>query len=557
MSDLHVQAVGPSWANTLKLLDIPCSGNVLPLRTTCPLCHRRELYLYDDNRDSGGWHHCRGCNSSGDLAELAAAVWRVSLQQARQQLALGPDLSDYVRQQQAMAFWEAARQRFAHDLQAPLPRLRQQFGLNLEASSERWAAGPAQLVGSAPFKEAATACGKSNAFRRTDGRKWAQVLAVPFYDLPGRLCGFSFSGREGQTGADQVHIALKGSSDGGLAWLPLIVRHNQARHVIAVEDWLLALRLHFRYLHQSLLPMPLVAWRDDGACRTRQAWAALGGRTLIFWASQLEERVLLQAVENDGLICLHGTQRMDSEAISHDLRLRPAMDLERTIVQKARPWAEALRLWLATGTEGDAAQLINRLEEAGADVSYILRSVGNGRSDLRTPATKRGIPWGKDRVIEQGDRWCLVGRKQQVELANATFRILHAIKDRQSGQVYYSGTIRHAGREIPYVAREEDVRDHTVQWLAAKLLEFELGVFACHARHAGSLHQLAVLFHTPQVVSDDLWRWTERLKTTEQAAREQPTNREPAATPSPARPGQTVELPPGAPQGWFEEKETT
>lgn len=100
------------------------------------------------------------------------------------------------------------------------------------------------------------------------GKGWGDVLAIPCYDLPGRICGFEFIGRQagpedrlyysggldrlGRAQLQPTPLAEAGLA-GGAQLLERDARAGQS--VLAVADATLLLRLQVRHFAVSL-PMP-------------------------------------------------------------------------------------------------------------------------------------------------------------------------------------------------------------------------------------------------------------------------------------------------------------
>src|SRR4051812_4434033 len=131
---------------------------------------------------------------------------------------------------------------------------------------------------------------------------WAPY-AQSYYDLPGRLCAFTFIGRDG-TPADRVYrprrVLDRGGSnqharqppylaEAGLAGLETVEAALPCfgRVAFAVGDVTLALRLQLRHFATSTRPLPLVCRHEGGGALTRTAWRVLAGREVVFWAWRL------------------------------------------------------------------------------------------------------------------------------------------------------------------------------------------------------------------------------------------------------------------------------
>ena len=117
------------------------------------------------------------------------------------------------------ALWQRARDWLPRARSPALNRLRGRLGLADHLSPQRWREGPGRLLGGSP-REEVEACfcplstGQGGARpqryrlnpsrgRVCAGPGWSDVLVIPYHDLPGRLCAFTFIGREGGP-ADRV-----------------------------------------------------------------------------------------------------------------------------------------------------------------------------------------------------------------------------------------------------------------------------------------------------------------------------------------------------------------
>jgi hypothetical protein len=486
------------------------------------------------------------------MIELAAGAWGVGAGEALRRLAeagvpLPADALDaravetYVgthpaARQRATAFWAAARAAY-HDHQTrDVAVCRRLHHLRLDVSPARWRDGPGLLVGAAHHRAAERvfhpAAGadrdrpdsrNASRGRLFKGRRWGEVLACAFHDAPGRIRAFAFVGRDGRRPGDEVFRRIGGEAMGaeaGIAGWAAVLAAADSRDVVAVDDWLFALQVQFRNFRTSLRPLPIVAWHDDGRARTRAAWDMAAGRRVTFWARDVDRRVVMQAAACDGRISLVGPEDATPASMAHYLRRHPGADLTRTVVENAKPWPVALRRWMDESRDGRVDELLRGLEEAGADVPHLLRQCGGtpggggAAGPHAAPRVARSVQVGPHRVVELGDAWVVEPRKGhgvRREVCNCVIRIRHAVKDRETGRLYYHGVVRHAGRRLEFLDDAAPVRDRTGKWLQALLTDRGAGVAAYASAFARNMFQAAVLFHTPEFVTDDLWRWTERV----------------------------------------------
>jgi hypothetical protein len=538
------------WPETARLLDLPLADAALPARTTCPLCGARRLTVYADP-GGGPWFHCPDCRRAGDLIELTAAFWGVGLPAAVALLARqgaplpaavldAEPVADYVRdhpgyRQRLGALWQRAQEYLVLAWPPALGWLRQQLRLRSDLSPERWRVGPGRLLGAIPHEEA-EACfcplstgqggaphaeryllnpSRGRVFR---GPGWRDVLAVPYYDLPGRICGFEFIGRSGGAG-DRVFrpartLARCGSNqyarqpphrpEGGLAGPDTADADipSCGRAVFAVGDATLALRLQLRHFRLSNRPLPLVAWHDGGRALTRTAWQALAGRPVVVWAWKLEPAALYQAIQADGALALAGPEVLSPDRIDHYLRSTEPANLLCRLWRQARPWREAVRAWADERPDGPVAELLLGLEGYRLDLRALVRECGGGRleellpPDLR-PRTARV---GARTVAERAEGWYAVHRDgREVPLVDAILRIDVAYSAGEA--LRYRGRVLFRGEEVPFDVAAAELEKHPGRWLRAHLLRQGKGV-AHVAPGLTGLVEIALRFHEPTCEAD-------------------------------------------------------
>jgi hypothetical protein len=537
------------WESVCTILQIPLNSHALPLTTTCPLCAGFNLGLYWDKTSGGAWHHCKSCGSTGDMIDLAGKAWNTTPEVVMSQLCAAgtvtaPELltteavanhqREYPDYRQRMdSLWVQARGNFRYNRCPDIEAICGMYGIfPPEMSPERWNEGPGLFVGAVDHRiiekafhpsagESDDRIRNASENRVFQGGKWKDVLIVPFYDLPGRIRAFAFLGRQGQIPKDLVFRRLTqnpgGSSavvsEAGLAGVESIDLAGNPDYVIAMDNWPRMLRIQFRHFRSSLRALPIVVWWDDGFSRTRSAWSMLGPRKIVFWTFKLDHRVLLQAIEVDGLISMAGPEQPTPESVSHFLRLHP-MELQGAICRQARPWPEALRDWMDRSEEGQTNDLLLHLEQTGADVGYILRRCGrDGLAPISSVA--RSICFDSIIIKETPEGWIEEKGKRKIarsSICNAMLRITHLIKDKTTGELFCRGEIRYKREVIPFIEAYDEVRDNAAGWLEKHFITHGLGVFTCRKKYRGDLHHIAISFFEPAMVIDDVRKWEERLE---------------------------------------------
>ena len=68
-----------SWRKILSLLEVTTEAHALPTKVLCPICNSHQLLIFPDNILDGQWHSCKSCGSHGDIIQLAAHCWKLSI----------------------------------------------------------------------------------------------------------------------------------------------------------------------------------------------------------------------------------------------------------------------------------------------------------------------------------------------------------------------------------------------------------------------------------------------------------------------------------------------
>jgi hypothetical protein len=454
------------------------------------------LTVYEDGLCGGQWFSCAtaDCRVAGDMLELAALAWGCQAQTALVRLAqLGLGVLEEALQPEALArygdcfierrrrlnaLWNEARERLAHDAAIGVNQLRSQFYLFRYISQERWSQGPGRLFGALPCGQVeAHFCPQSVAEygrnrvtpynpsqrRVFRGRGWQEVLTVAYHDLPGRICGCYFVGRNGTVAdrlyrptLDQRATTCRGQRpEAGLAGLETMDASQSwfAHHVLAIEDPILALRLQVRHAGISLEPLPIVSWYDGPTALTKDSWRVLDGKAVLFCAWPLTPRVLYQAMQANGYLCLAGPADTDSASLLHYLRQALPMDMFRHFMRHARPWRQALRHWAKNQADGTVLDLLAGMRAYGISMDQLARYCGGRRRAHRLlpPATPVRTAMVNGMTIrERLDGWFVSrGARPEVQLSNVIVRLDEHYQG-EHDRSRYRGRLLYQGKEIPF-----------------------------------------------------------------------------------------------------------
>lgn len=487
------------WKSVLEAVEISTVGG-LPLRITCPTCSSRSMSIHEDSTFGGVWHHCSACDAHGDGIELAAAVWECSPGVAVRRLAasgvpfsaeetMPETIAAYAatypqRRKWIERFWASCRS-YAEQPNPMLNQLRHKLKIQTTLSQERWAAGPGMLLGGNCRTEierlgvenhhvipGSTARKRGNVRTILSGnwRSWQEALTIPFYDLPGRICGFQFSGSSGRIRDrvyHSVHAACLGKRDrlfeGGLAGWPMINKAdpNFGKHVTVCDDAFLAVRLQVRHAMTSNVLLPLLAFCDAPQARTSRAvWRAVSDKIPVFWGFKLTAALLNQAMEADGMLSLIDLRGDTStQAIDHYIRDNAPRDMLARVVRLALPWRDRFALWAEKRPAAEIEQLFLDLETYGNDLRELRQLTPRLRAMVQTLDRPKSCVLGGNTIIERGDKWWLTPKVGGPSLiTNAAIRIEGTNFD--VSPAAYHGRVFFAGTEIPFRRSIDDLLAH-------------------------------------------------------------------------------------------------
>lgn len=468
MRNLPELNVHVPWTDVVRVLGLSAPAAV-PCRARCPLCRGRRLTIYDDTISVGQWHYCFDCRHAGDMIELVAAAWKVDVGAAVSRLAAeGVDFPGRMLEPEVVAAYakygpksRARMAAFAAAAGKHLPRansreltaLRERMRLSSHLVNSRWDVGPANMFGGAACKDVTRACiprfAEGPAVTAHDrvfvGGNWREVLVVPFYDLPGRVCAVYCVGRNA-TRADRVfrrapgfgsrRNTVLGTAEAGLAchWA---IEHSRATfggHLFACGDAFLAARLHLKHFNMSNRPLPLVAYYDGPEGVTKKAWRSVEDRKIVVWGWAMTADLVNQAVVTDGLLSVTRLDRPNSRAdVDHYVRDNDAQAVLRKALRRALPWRVALKRWAKTVDDGAVETLMHSLEVYGPDVVEAVCSAGKRLRRLsRRRAAPKSILIPRWRIIEKNRAWTgeptkTKTRQAREDIREGSTRVMNAV----------------------------------------------------------------------------------------------------------------------------------
>jgi len=502
----------------------------------------------------GGWHSCRDCGSRGDLISLASKTLGLSVQDTLAFLAAkhfdvpmdSASVRAYVTEQQDYAdrltrLWNSARQdnmskvalrvlmskinvHFDHD-----HRSQDRFGplvgiTNVTAVEQAFS--PASMAAALAQRHTTNTSGH----RVFLGPHWSDVLALAYSDMPGRISGFLFVGRDAHPSLDFVYKradrGFRGNrhvtpdAEAGLAFDERIFEHHARidRTVVAVGDPVLMLQLQFRQLRLTIRPLNLVSWLDtdqwpkwkyDGRrTRTQDAWQMLFDTRIVFWSpTGLNIQVLRQAIATEGSISTVGpSPNAVLETLNRYLQRTPPKEILDVVIRNAAPWHIALSRQLEKCTDAEVQKWLVQIEHEQENLDYILSRLSGDARDrmnaLRVASlAPRTIDLDGKEIREIHNCWYRLRRGRPMTLLlNAALRVDRILINSEDGTQQAIGRVLFDDRVVPFCEPLATLETNAVKFLSGLVLDSGAGILQCDTGFSRHLLRTAINFHEPERV---------------------------------------------------------
>jgi hypothetical protein len=473
------------------------------------------------------------------MLELAAAYWNglelptvirklVSLGiEVPEERVLPINVEQYItyhpgKRKRVETFWQQSRQRLLVDDSKVLRSLQHKLGIRLNLDRERWLAGPGQFLGG-NTKHSIEECFQPTVAQHSKGRKnagdgrifkgpgWDDTLIIPFHDMPGRIKGCLFVGREGRIPEDttfrlirynsayvmdrRTHYARGLESDCGLAMYGAIA--GATDDLVVMNDPILALRLQCWHMQDHGTPAPLVSMFADNKIRTSpNVWTHIAQKPT-FWGVPNAE-IFRHARTLDANVCLSG---FNVSGPIKSFNRTPLYEWLQRVKNEAEPWNIVLERLLQTLPAATAENILIGMELTPGELHEFLvkcpEPLRLRLEPLCLTTTMRTV--GVDgTTIREDDGWYLDQTNEQI--CNAILRIDQAIYHEKIDKTYYAGRILFKETEVPFCELAEDVETETFRWMRAKLMKAGAGFLEFSSKWEEQIVAIATKFNPPTVV---------------------------------------------------------
>jgi len=526
-----------SWLQVLDALNIPHRPQVLPLGIDCPFCSS-TMRLYHDAATGGSWFHCRPCGKHGDLVELASQVWQLPahatlLKLKASGVEIDPELTQESRVQQYVtahvdyradvaSLWGQAQHNLYGNDSTQWEGLQHLLGLSGKLELNRWQRGPGRLFGGLtteavydvlqpqcmvvpPGRKARVNVSASRIFK---GRGWKQVLAIPFYDLPGRISAFLFVGRQARPEdyiLNCIYHGGQGAFEVGLAFThTLETAETRWNHnVVVTDDVVAAMWIQWQHFHSNLDALPILGWQDRGKFKTWHGWQQLDTYKITFWANELDERVFHQASKLNANICLRGKKTRTRRRLNETVARYTSDGVVRNIIEQGKPWYVALNSHCAQLNDKELEEFLLRLQDR-TDIRPLLDRCSRqvrGRADeiLKPQLLQQKLITDNRELTERDSGWYY--RTNQFDtpqlIVDGILRIDEVIHQDRLDQTWYRGRIIYEGEEVPFTELKTVIEKNPLKWMQDQLLIHSKGLLRFSPSWRSKIVPVALQFHKP------------------------------------------------------------
>lgn len=528
------------WNRLLEVLGCRAVQEIsLPARAQCPVCRQPKMQLFFNTMNTSTWYWCPVCRQAGDLVQLAARAWGLSVEAAIGRLGhsglLHPPTDEEVQQYMdhltartaAVGLWRAAEQRHIYNSRSASEVLFKRRILRELPSYSRWEIGLGAMLGWLDREELQQRAHLLGSLRIP--RQCEEILVLTGRDLPLRITSFVFIHdvqeqlpwpfvlhplscryKGGPTNIDRDDFM-----EGGLIYHPAIrqAANQWDRQIVATPNLNLMLRMQADYFESSTLPLPLATFLDGsirqrGCVRTHYAWGMFHGYRIVLWLPELTAETVRQMMLADAWVCTWQPGQGQSKLSVFDRQ----EDILRHVLDQAKHWPEVVCEYLSAGDDRRAENLLAEMLLRNIRPEPILDAAsGPLRKRLKRildswyGETGRSVIYGRFRIVERSDGWYLMDRtshKYGELLTDALPKIHQVVHYKDSAKTYYRGEIRYRGRDWPFMEEREAIDNrNTIQWLDTFMAVNGIGIPQINPRWARFLLGIAKVFRPPELVT--------------------------------------------------------
>lgn len=493
------------------------------------------------NDITGAWAYCHKCKFAGDVIDLALAYWvdtdiytviqkflaaGISIPQSSSNKVLANQISNHFkyhveRRKRINDFWTKSRISLSLDNNKHLRMLQHKLGIRIAVNSERWNSGPGLFFGGANKveiegcfrKDYAQSLGKSQrestgCLRVLRGPKWWDAIVIPFYDLPGRIKGLMFYGRNGDFIKDVAFKNVQYTQTGGnlenkdnacgITMYDAIYTADDK--IFVMNDPFTALKLQMWHLQNSSQLAPLVSMFDNNVFITETTiWNTIKQKP-IFWGKP-DALLFRHAKAVNGRVCITG---FTHEGPMKATLRTPLHEWLTRVDEIAEPWESVLEEVLAILPVPQAEAILVKMSLQPEEMAPFLKHCPDElrsrleicylRPKIRIASLKLGS--AQQRISEEKNCWI---SNTDGQICNAVLQIDRIIHHEKLDKTYYSGVIKYKDSSTPFYALAETIDAAPFKWIRKLFIQQAIGYFEFIPSWEKFAIQIATRFKEPSV----------------------------------------------------------
>lgn len=368
-----------NYLQALKAVGIDVEHDDFPAISTCPFCHKYELYIFVDSVVSSLWLSCGRCKKSGDIGQFASELWSISLPDTAKKFTELGLISDTAASKLvphavksaatmliASDFWEHAKTQFkATEDDNVLCRARD-LGLKTEDPNTT------DLIGIAPYSQVVNLCAGINKEKNPPLklRGCNYFIVLPFYDMPGRITGFLLIQYDSRSNVQTKFVSTvpvshrRHKPNAGYGFLLQCLSADTKKlnnHEIITNDIFWGITAQTSHMRKYGAPLPVaISYDGPEAESSGKTFLAYKKATRIFHSNVVTPALVARACNASGYIAIH-----DANTISplHELAVMRG---------KTKTWSKTLVDTLRPLPEQNAISFISRLRAETAKIQKAL-----------------------------------------------------------------------------------------------------------------------------------------------------------------------------------------
>jgi hypothetical protein len=486
-----------------SILETDITEDTLLSYINCPICKSHKLIIYQHPTE-GYWFFCEKCNFAGDGIEIVSSYKDLVIPQTIQYLTdrkafsipkadvnqrIQPYIDNFITYRNIInTLWKKCQLDLVKN---PVPQWREimlKKGWRVD-NEAIWSQTLGKHIGGA-HRHTIENClfGRTGRLFRAD--KWGWVVVLPWYELPGKLSGFTFLNHENCIRWD---LATKRSRQKGESGIFLTGDFRlESKVLYAFQNIDQVINIQTRMLADTLNLPQILVW-DSG---TKIPWKNLKSDKIIFCGDQINGELLLHASK------LENSYIYTSKTITKDTMVKTPSIILRNAEKQSCQSADAFVKWKQETPKSVADQIALQYN---LDSVYLpsLKPFDDSLSGEFTSEKK--IYLDRNTIIEQDGSWYAANANGEKELiCNAPIHLDSITSFSGSQEVQFTGHILFNGEVLPFTAPvlSDISKPHkTSDWLKYEIaINHGKGFPDIHPKWAKMLFTIAQRMSNPQVV---------------------------------------------------------